>query len=222
MRLALAPIAALAFACGGAPSPVVVGHLTSGLSAGGTLEVAANGNIHTVAVERDGGFSIQDLPTGELVLTFESVGITGEITLHDVAPGELIEIEVGGGADHFEIRVVRREPMMVVDDLPDHRGDLVIEGNHMIHQLSAGVYHGNVTIRGNHITLIGPADGTCAGAIIDGDLHIEGNHINLVNVGVTGGREIRGNDIRIYGGCAPGAPDFEDDDWSATITFEGT
>lgn len=232
---AVVPIFAFALACG-EPSPVIVGRVQSGLTATNTLGVEVNGNLHTVTVEEDGRFSIQDLPTGDLVLAFESTNITGEITIHEVQPGELVEIEVDAGPGHLEISVLRRDPLVVIDELPEHRGDLVISGNHMIHHFSPGAYEGDLIIKGNDITLVGPNHGCDDAAVIYGDLLVEGNHINLIHVTVAGSKDIRGNDVRIYGGCSASEldlDDYEDDDsdsddydsydedWNVTISYEG-
>ena len=120
--VALLPVLATVLACGDEPSPEIVGRVESGVSAADALAIEVNGDVRRVDLEGDGYFTIDSLPTGELVLTIATEDVTGELQIHDVEPGERIEISVKAGDGRLDLRVIRRE-IPAYDDDGDSDGD---------------------------------------------------------------------------------------------------
>jgi hypothetical protein len=114
--LALLPLlAGSSFACGDG-APMVVGRVSSGVSATPVLEIQVNGERDAVIVEEDGTFEIESLPTGDVAIAFDTEHAGGELVLRDVKPNEVIEIVVTEQRTYLEVRIVRRYSIVEDDD----------------------------------------------------------------------------------------------------------
>ncbi|MCA9552595.1 MAG: hypothetical protein KC933_21355 [Myxococcales bacterium] len=220
--LALLPFALLGVACG-EPSPVVVGHvegasLTQALVAahdddaldtrydlgGPSIVITVNGEDRRVRLDADGVFVMQDLPTGDITFTLESDRFRGSITIKDVQPAETVDLSLSLDGTGILMQVTRRE-VREPRSLPDAAGPIRIDGNNVIYHLDARTYEGDIEIRGNNVTLVGPRSEDCnqeAMAVVTGDLLVTGNNVRIIDVLVLGQVDIRGQGVRRHQLCS--------------------
>ena len=109
-------------ACGGEPPVTVIGTVSSSVSTDEPMIVAVNGAVREVSLE-DRRFSMVGVPSGDLVLAFETRDAHGAITIQDVTAGERIEVRIAVEAVRLEIRIVRRDQLYPEDDDVDSDSD---------------------------------------------------------------------------------------------------
>jgi hypothetical protein len=114
MRSSAAVSVLALFACGG-PSPLLVGRVTSSLASEEALDIEANGDVETVAIE-DGRFELDGLPTGDVELVVRTETRTGTILLAGVEENDKILVEVSARTDRLVIRETDRYPLIDDDD----------------------------------------------------------------------------------------------------------
>lgn len=205
-------LALMATACG-QPSPTLVGRVDralvsepsgfDALSYDGQVDLRINGYPASVFVDEDGSFATDGLPTGRVEIAIAGNGISGTLVVEDVAPGELLEIDVSAGRDHLSIRLVRRQPASV-DPWGDDGRTIHISGHHQVVHLPPGTVSQDVVVEGHHITVIGPGNGYCSGwdrTVLTGDLRVRGHHITFVNVSPEGSVRIEGHHTRFVRSC---------------------
>jgi hypothetical protein len=115
MMRSVAAVSLLAlFGCGG-PSPILVGRVTASLASEEALDIEANGNVETVAIE-DGRFELDGLPTGDVELVVRTETRTGTLLLAGVEENDKILVEVSARTDRLVIRETDRYPLIDDDD----------------------------------------------------------------------------------------------------------
>ncbi len=211
------PLALLFAACGGEPSPVVIGQLDMGTLQSALrvaddddrraegrrrgLELTVNGRPTRVEVDARGQFTLDNLSTGELVLTVENDGISGTLTVDALASGELVEISISLGDGRLEIRVLRRtRPAGGTAELPADRGPVEIKGDDVVYYLHPGTY-GDIEISGHRVTLVGAGCQEGSQTIVAGRLEVKGHDVVLVNLDLRGGLDAKGHRLRVIGQC---------------------
>lgn len=221
--LLLAPLSLIATACGVEPSPVVVGSVDTnsmrqalraaspayaddiGTDARFDLDIEINGDPRAVALDLDGSFAVQELPTGMLHFAVAIEGIRGTLELDDVQPGEIIEIGVTASPGALELRVVRRDAELAPEE-PEatQKGDIEIRGHAIVYHLPHGRIEGDVRVYGNNVTVVGPDYYACregGRTIVEGTLEVYGHNVRVVNVEFEGGARIEGNNVKVYEPC---------------------
>jgi hypothetical protein len=221
--LCLAPMLILTAACGAEPSPVVVGNISTqtmrqALSAAShdddegfegdarfQLDIEINGDPRAVALDVDGAFAVQELPTGQLHFAVAIEGIRGTLELDDVQPGEVIEIGVSAAPGALELRVVRRDAQLAPEDAPvTQTGDIEIHGKDIVHHLPHGRIEGDIIIHGHDVTVVGPDYYECregGRTVVDGRLIVHGKDVRVINVEFLRGTQIHGHDVKVYEPC---------------------
>ena len=69
-------------------------------------------------------------------------------------------------------------------------------GNHVMHPLPAGTYHGDLEVSGNHVTVCGAGQGQ---TIIEGALKLGGNHNSVTGITVRQHSQVGGNHNSVRG-----------------------
>lgn len=179
--LSTACLALFATACGGLDDDhgtyqgaTVIGTLESGLHAERPDVRVIVGDFEQEVAVADEEFVAAGLFGGDMTIRVETDDLSGEITIRDTQPGEIIEVSVREDRGGIVIRVERRihrDP----HDHHHHDDDIVLSADDLKYDMPAGVHDGDLIITGDDVKVKGHK---CA-TIINGDLIIEGSHVEV-------------------------------------------
>lgn len=165
--------------------------------------VSVNGAPASSEFGDDCAFVITGVQPSELVevrVELVGLGIAGTVELSDVLDGELIEILVEPTNDSLTVSVERRTTSELSGDLP-----AVVEEDDVSIRLPAGRFVQNLTVMGDHFTLVGEAGDGCGNAsgwtVIDGEVLVTGSTATFRNILFRGPVELRGNNARFINCC---------------------
>lgn len=179
-----------------------------------TINQGSTGNIimgtqkEGVAVKLENQSPVYTNTNGVAVLT--NVPVQNNLAVY--IENNLIYVNVLGQLDQYDVIVSYRndsvqlvttplryrytENIRLVNNFVSFR-DLLKENNITIF-LEPGVYHGNLEISGNNISIIGAwAPGTGLLSTIDGNVTVYGNNICIYDLSITGDLIVKGNNFEI-------------------------
>ncbi len=187
-------------------SALVTGKLEASIN--GNIRIRVNNAARVIKIAEDRTFVLREVPSGEVKLDVDvddvDVSVTGTIVIHDVQPGEVIDVSIRREGNAIVIVIVTRNPSgQPPREVTQPTGDaIVIDGNNVCYVLRPMTYSRSIVINGNHVSLVG--SGSCNGddrTVLTGALTIRGDDAIVFDVDLRGPVTITGNRARVQNTC---------------------
>lgn len=183
----------------------VTGHLDTTVST--NVHVFVNGSERQLVVEPDRTFVLRDLPSGDVTISAVLDAASGETTLHNVQPGESIQVAIAFAADaQLAVTLLTdtppsAPPQQVTNSTTDV---VVVSANGACVALPEGTCGRDVVVTGNDVIIAGATSSCDAGrhSVLSGTLTIRGDGCSVVDVDLEGAVDVSGANARFEDDCS--------------------
>ncbi len=184
-------------------SALVTGRLGESIS--GDASFFVDDEPRTVVVAPDRTFVVREVPSGTTTLFVEANGLRGSLTLENVRPGDVFEVEARVEAQSLVVVIVQHDVAVVPPREVTLLGGAPLEiyANAVCYFMRPGIYERDVVIYGNDVRLFGA--GGCGGidrTILRGALTVRGQNAFIQDIELAGPVLVEANQVRVQDSCS--------------------